>query len=371
MIAGWFEGGYDLLLTPTMAEPPPPLGTYDDSGPDPLRRLRRAVPAGAFTALFNATGQPAISLPLHWTDDGLPVGVQLVAPFGREDLLIRRRRAARAARSRGPTAARRSSPAEQRDTLSPMAEIRGVITAMVTPFDADGARRPRRGARGSRATWSRTARTASSSPAPPASRRRSPTTRSCALLDAVLDEVGDEATVIAGTGSNDTRHAVELTAKAPRGRRRTRCSSVTPYYNKPNQAGLRAHFAAVAEAAGETPIVLYNIPSRCVINMPPELLAELAATNANIVAVKQANNDELGPIEGLEILAGNDDVFARTLELRRRRAGSSSPRTSSAARCARSTTRRAPATTTARREIDAELRADLRGDDGDRRTRSR
>ena len=88
MIAGWFDGGLDLLLTPTMAEPPPPLGTYDDSGDDPLDAFHRAWPPGAFTAIFNATGQPAISLPLHWTDDGLPVGVQLVAPFGREDLLI-------------------------------------------------------------------------------------------------------------------------------------------------------------------------------------------------------------------------------------------------------------------------------------------
>ena len=88
-IAAWHEGGFDLLLTPTMGEPPVPLGTYDDSGPDPLAAFRRAVPAGAFTALFNATGQPAISLPLHWTEAGLPVGVQLVAPFGREDLLIR------------------------------------------------------------------------------------------------------------------------------------------------------------------------------------------------------------------------------------------------------------------------------------------
>ena len=88
-IAAWYESGFDLLLTPTCAEPPVPLGTYDQSGPDPLDAFRRAVPAGAFTALFNATGQPAISLPLHWTPEGLPVGVQLVAPFGREDLLIR------------------------------------------------------------------------------------------------------------------------------------------------------------------------------------------------------------------------------------------------------------------------------------------
>jgi amidase len=87
-IAGWHESGFDLMLTPTMAEPPVPLGTYDQSGPDPVDAFRRAVPAGAFTAIFNATGQPAISLPLHWNDDGLPIGIQLVAPFGREDLLI-------------------------------------------------------------------------------------------------------------------------------------------------------------------------------------------------------------------------------------------------------------------------------------------
>jgi amidase len=87
-IAAWHESGFDLLLTPTQAEPPPPLGTYDDSGPDPLVAFRRAIPAGAFTALFNATGQPAASLPLHTNDAGLPIGVQLVAPLGREDLLI-------------------------------------------------------------------------------------------------------------------------------------------------------------------------------------------------------------------------------------------------------------------------------------------
>jgi 4-hydroxy-tetrahydrodipicolinate synthase len=133
------------------------------------------------------------------------------------------------------------------------------------------------------------------------------------LLDAVLDEVGDRATVIAGTGSNDTRHSAELTAAAGRAGAHA-ALVVTPYYNKPNRAGLKAHFAAVAEAAAETRIVLYNIPSRTVINVPPDLLAELAAGIPNIVAVKQANNDDLGPVEGLEVLAGNDEVFARTLE---------------------------------------------------------
>jgi amidase len=87
-IAAWHESGYALLLTPTMSVAPVPLGTYDDSGPDPLAAFERAVPAGAFTAIFNATGQPAASVPLHWSETGLPIGTQLVAPFGREDLLI-------------------------------------------------------------------------------------------------------------------------------------------------------------------------------------------------------------------------------------------------------------------------------------------
>ncbi len=132
------------------------------------------------------------------------------------------------------------------------------------------------------------------------------------LLATVLDEVGSEATVIAGTGSNDTRHTAELTAAAAAAGAHA-ALVVTPYYNKPNRAGILAHYEAVAEAAPGTPIVLYNIPSRTVINLPADLLAELAARIENVVAVKQANNDDLGPIDGLEVLAGNDEVFARTL----------------------------------------------------------
>jgi amidase len=89
LISDWFEQGHDLLLTPTMGEAAPPLGTFDDSGPDPLVAFERARKSGIFTALFNATGHPAISLPLHWTAEGIPVGVQLVAPHGREDVLLR------------------------------------------------------------------------------------------------------------------------------------------------------------------------------------------------------------------------------------------------------------------------------------------
>jgi len=88
LVAGWFESGYDVLLTPTMAEVAPKLGEIDTSKPD-LAAYRRCVPSGAFTALFNLTGQPGINVPLHWTADGVPVGVQLVAPFGREDLCLR------------------------------------------------------------------------------------------------------------------------------------------------------------------------------------------------------------------------------------------------------------------------------------------
>jgi amidase len=89
MVAGWFESGFDLLLTPTLGEPPPPLGSFDDSGDDPVAALLRGAQTATFTANFNVTGQPAISLPLHWSEDGLPIGVQLVAGFGEEDLLLR------------------------------------------------------------------------------------------------------------------------------------------------------------------------------------------------------------------------------------------------------------------------------------------
>jgi amidase len=85
----WWEQGFDLLLTPTIAEPPPPLGSFDSPVDNPLRGLFRAAALVPFTPPFNVTGQPAISLPLHWNADGLPIGVQLVAAYGREDLLIR------------------------------------------------------------------------------------------------------------------------------------------------------------------------------------------------------------------------------------------------------------------------------------------
>jgi len=88
-VAEWYEGGFDLLLTPTIAEPPPLLGEFDSPPDNPLHGLLRAAEIVPFTPAFNASGQPAISLPLHWNAQGLPIGVQLVAPYGREDVLLR------------------------------------------------------------------------------------------------------------------------------------------------------------------------------------------------------------------------------------------------------------------------------------------
>jgi amidase len=85
----WWTEGWDLLVTPTISEPPPPLGEFAAQPDNPLWPVMRSVVEVAYTIPFNMTGQPAISLPLHWTAEGLPVGTQLVAAYGREDLLLR------------------------------------------------------------------------------------------------------------------------------------------------------------------------------------------------------------------------------------------------------------------------------------------
>ena len=87
-VAAFFER-YDVWLSPTLAQPPLPLGTFDPGSTDALGTFRRASEFVPFTPLFNATGQPAISLPLHWSDAGLPIGVQLVGRYGDEATLLR------------------------------------------------------------------------------------------------------------------------------------------------------------------------------------------------------------------------------------------------------------------------------------------
>ena len=85
----WLADGWDILVTPTLGGLPAPIGSFADNPAHPMAAFAHSAQYVPFTPAFNASGQPAISLPLHWTAEGLPVGVQLVASYGREDLLIR------------------------------------------------------------------------------------------------------------------------------------------------------------------------------------------------------------------------------------------------------------------------------------------
>ena len=122
----------------------------------------------------------------------------------------------------------------------------------------------------------------------------------------------DGAQVIANTGSNDTAHSVHLTQRA------TELGVdgvlvVTPYYNKPNRRGIVAHFEACASAT-DKPLIVYNIPSRCVVDISNDLLRELAEIDG-VEAVKQARSEDIEPVEGMSLLAGNDDSLARVLDV--------------------------------------------------------
>jgi 4-hydroxy-tetrahydrodipicolinate synthase len=132
------------------------------------------------------------------------------------------------------------------------------------------------------------------------------------LWEIGVAESGD-APVIAGTGTYDTRHSVELTERAHEVGVDAMLV-VTPYYVRPNRRGIKAHYEAVA-AATDRPIVAYNIPSRTATDMPNDLLAELAADIENVSAVKQARYEDLAPIEGMDLLAGNDDVLAKVMDM--------------------------------------------------------
>jgi len=136
------------------------------------------------------------------------------------------------------------------------------------------------------------------------------------LYTAALDEVGDRATIVAGTGTYSTEHSIHLTERAHE-LGVDAVLVVTPYYSKPPQRGIVAHFEAVA-AATDKPVVVYNIPGRCVINIEPETIAELAGI-PNVRAVKQANADldqARSIVElGLDLYAGDDDLILPFLEL--------------------------------------------------------
>jgi 4-hydroxy-tetrahydrodipicolinate synthase len=132
------------------------------------------------------------------------------------------------------------------------------------------------------------------------------------MIRLAVEEMRGECTIVAGVGSNDTRHAIHLTERA------TEIGPdallhVNPYYNRPSRRGIVRHYEEICRAT-DLPIVLYNIPQRTGSDMSNDLLAELAQLD-NIFAVKQANADNLAKIDGLQIYAGNDDLLADVLDL--------------------------------------------------------
>jgi 4-hydroxy-tetrahydrodipicolinate synthase len=191
-----------------------------------------------------------------------------------------------------------------------MARIGGILTAMATPFDREGDLAEEAAV----ALMRHLLDNGSDGLVLAGTTGESPTLtdeEKVRLWELGVEECPD-ALVLAGTGSNDTRHTIELTERADEAGVDAMLL-VTPYYNKPNRRGLIEHFRAVA-AATDKPLVLYNIPSRTVIDMPNDLLRELAEI-PNVAAVKQARYEDLAPIEGLDLLAGNDDMLADVLDM--------------------------------------------------------
>ena len=141
----------------------------------------------------------------------------------------------------------------------------------------------------------------------------------CEVIKFAVDKVNKRIPVIAGTGSNDTKYAIELSKEAQRfgvdG-----LLAVTPYYNKTSQNGLIRHYNAIADAV-DIPIILYNVPSRTGVNIKPQTYLELSK-HPNIVAAKEANGDISSVAEtislcgdNLDIYSGNDDQTAAIMAL--------------------------------------------------------
>jgi len=190
-----------------------------------------------------------------------------------------------------------------------------ILTATVTPFDADGAVDYER--YGELCTF--LVENGSDGVVVSGTTGESPTLSDderVELLRVAIDAIGDRATVLAGTGTNSTTHSIHLTEEAHEAGAHG-FLVVTPYYNKPPPRGVVEHFKAVA-AASDRPVMVYNIPSRVVINIEPETMAQLAEI-PNVTSVKQANDDleqarrivELG----LDLYAGDDNIVYPFLEL--------------------------------------------------------
>jgi 4-hydroxy-tetrahydrodipicolinate synthase len=189
--------------------------------------------------------------------------------------------------------------------------IGGILTAMVTPFDRNGNLDEGAAVR----LMHHLLENGSDGLVLAGSTGEAPTLtddEKCRLWELATAETRRDATIVAGTGTYDTRHSVELTERA------TEIGVdamlvVTPYYNRPNRRGIKAHFETVA-AATDRPVIVYNIPSRTATDIPNDLLAELAQIE-NVAAVKQARYEDMQPIEGMDLLAGNDDVLARVMDM--------------------------------------------------------
>ena len=195
--------------------------------------------------------------------------------------------------------------------MAAVADIGTIITAIVTPFDE----RLEVDEEAFVATLRHLAASGSDGVVVCGTTGEAPTLQTpetLRLFELAVAERPEGMAIIAGTGSNDTKHAVHLTEAATE-RGVDAVLSVTPYYNKPNRRGLKRHFEEVARAT-DKPVVLYNIPGRTALDMPNDLLAELAQIE-RIDYVKQANPDNLAKVDGLRIFAGNDDLLADVLDL--------------------------------------------------------
>jgi 4-hydroxy-tetrahydrodipicolinate synthase len=191
------------------------------------------------------------------------------------------------------------------------ADLGSILTAMVTPFDAEGAIDEAAAVRLMHHLVDHgcdglviCGTTGEASTLDDAEHLR--------MIELSVEEMGGRCTIVAGVGSNDTHHAVFMTERA------TELGAdallhVNPYYNKPSRRGIVRHFQEV-DRATDRPIILYNIPQRTASDMPNDLLAELAQLE-HVFAVKQANAENLAKIDGLRIYAGNDDLLADVLDL--------------------------------------------------------
>ncbi len=132
------------------------------------------------------------------------------------------------------------------------------------------------------------------------------------MIELAVREMRGTCPIVAGVGSNDTRHAVKLTERAT-AIGADALLSVNPYYNRPSRRGIIRHYEEI-DRATDLPILLYNIPQRTGSDLSNDLIAELGRLE-HIVGLKQANHANLAKIDGIAIYAGNDDMLADVLDL--------------------------------------------------------